>query len=117
MVSRPLGVMRRTMPPSSSMCASTMMRGPVVPCVAMIEPMPSKVMDVANGRIWSTITLRIGSSKPGAPAVFESRRSSSTVRSCAPAETPNNASAVAVRASCRRVMPASCGLSGRVPKV
>ena len=27
------------------MWASTMMRGPCVPCVAMIEPMPSKVRD------------------------------------------------------------------------
>ena len=117
MVRKPLGVMRRTMPPSSSMCASTMMRGPVVPCVAMIEPMPSKVIDVAKGRIWSTITLRMGSSNPGAPAVFESSRNSSTVRSCAPVVTPKRAIAAAVRVSRRRVMDASCGLKRRVAKV
>ena len=31
------------------MWASTMMRGPVVPCVAMIEPRPSKVSDDGEG--------------------------------------------------------------------
>ncbi len=51
MVSRPRGVTRRTTPPSSSMCASTMMRGPCEPCVAMIDPMPSKVIDDAKGFI------------------------------------------------------------------
>ncbi len=70
------------------MWASTMMRGPVVPCVAMIEPRPSKVIADAKGRISSTITLRIGSSNPGAPAVSASSRSSSTVRSCAPRAAP-----------------------------
>ncbi len=95
------------------MCASTMILGPVVPWVAMIEPMPSKVIEVASGFICSTITLRIGSSKPGAPAVSARRRKSSTVRSCAPSVTPKTASAAAVRVSRRRVMGASCGVAPR----
>src|SRR4029079_15466560 len=71
------------MPPSSSMCASTMTRGPCVPCVATIEPSPSNVTDDASGLIKSTSTLRIGSAKPGGPGVSVSCWSSATVRSCA----------------------------------
>src|SRR5262245_47413172 len=65
------------------MCASTMTRGPCVPCVAMIDPRPSKVSVADSGFIRSTRTLRIGSSNPGGPAASVSCCSRVTVRSCA----------------------------------
>src|SRR5262249_26186674 len=71
------------------MCASTITRGPVLPCVAMIDPRPSKVSEDDRGFIRPTSTLRIGSSKPGGPGVSVSCCRSATVvswpplRSCA----------------------------------
>ena len=71
--------------------------------MAMIEPIPSKLSD-GKGRIWSTITLRIGSSNPGAPAVFDNSRNSSTVRSCAPIATAQANTQTVVRAMRIRII-------------
>src|SRR5580704_558266 len=85
MVSRPLGLMRRIIPPSSSMWASTMMRGPWEPCLAIMEPRPSNWIESAWGLMNSSMIRRIGSSKPEGPGASDSFCRSSTVRSWAAA--------------------------------
>src|SRR3954463_15692252 len=65
MVSQPSGVTRRTTPPSSSMCASIIIRGPDDPCCAITEPSPSKESRSLACRMRSTMILRTGSPNPG----------------------------------------------------
>ncbi len=59
-----------------------MMRGPVAPCCAITDPIPSYfIASVASGFISPTIIARTGSSAPGGPAAFESLSSRPTTRS------------------------------------
>jgi AcrR family transcriptional regulator len=57
---------------------------PSVPCVAMIDPIPSKRIEAESGFMKLNMTFRIGSSNPEGPGASASCRRVSTVRSCAP---------------------------------
>jgi hypothetical protein len=70
----------------------------------MMEPRPSNVIERAYGRIASTITLRIGSSKPGAPAASVIFCSRSTVRSCASTVVEQASATANAEAPIRMVM-------------